>query len=664
MGGAKLKKHFLLLTVFVFAIHLTGAFSFATNLDEIRIAIKEKGAKWIAGETSVSNLSDREKQFRLGLIKPTPTGKERVLSLQVPPTGLPTGLDWRSNGGNFVTPVRDQGSCASCWAFATTGALESYILIKDNLPGINDDRAEEILLSCGGGGTCNGGAVESASDYIRDTGLPPESYFPYTASSDDDTCSNALMGWESHVYKVVSWSWVNTGEVSIDATKNALYTYGPLVAPMIVYDDFYSYKDGIYEYTTGNYQGAHAVLTVGYQDDLSVGGGGYFIVKNSWGTLWGQGGYFNIAYSQTASIVHFGQTAIAYEQVTLPSLPVAPSGLSATAGSSSQVDLKWTDNSDNEDFFEIQGCTGSGCSNFAGITRVAANVTGFNDTGLTANTTYTYRVRAYNSVGTSIYSNKASAKTLVNLYTLTSTKTGMGTGTVTGIGINCGLDCSETYEYGTVVILTANPDPVSVFGGWSSGGCSGTGTCAIVMSADVTVAATFNLLGPLSVNEGTIGTQITITDSDLGGKKGKVYIGDLKQKIDSWSDASITVIVNKVKDLATDTGYDVSIEPKGAAPIVLSGAFTLRKPEIDPINTDSGSVNDEITINGMWFGTKKGKVYVGQQKCKVTAWSVVDPATGVSTLTFVVHKKLGAGTYSLEIENKIGRSLSFGFEVK
>jgi hypothetical protein len=167
--------------------------------------------------------------------------------------------------------------------------------------------------------------------------------------------------------------------------------------------------------------------------------------------------------------------------------------------------------------------------------------------------------------------------------------------------------------------------------------------------------------------QGTYGTQITLGGPGFGSKKGKVFISGLKQKVDSWSDASITVFVNKYKGLVTDTPYDVSIqpkEPKGASPIDFPGAFILRKPEIDPINTATGSIGDPITVNGMWFGTKKGKVYLGDQKCKVTDWRMEDPATGVSKLTFIVHKKLGAGTYFLEVENKIGRSLSFGFEVK
>ena len=172
----------------------------------------------------------------------------------------------------------------------------------------------------------------------------------------------------------------------------------------------------------------------------------------------------------------------------------------------------------------------------------------------------------------------------------------------------------------------------------------------------------------LSVNEGTIGTEITITGSGFGTKKGKVYIGGLKQKVEAWSDSSITVIFKKYKGLTVDTPNDVSIQwkPKGSKTTNrtdLPGAFTLKKPEIGLINTGSGTPGDSITINGMWFGTKKGKVYLGQEKCKVKEWTM-NPATGVSTLVFEVTSKLGAGTYGLEVENKIGRSVSFGFEVK
>ena len=361
-------------------IFLTVTAASASKLDEIRSAIDKKGARWIAGETSVSKLSDREKKLRLGLIKPDETDPaaaemEMVFFLHEPLVDLPDALDWRANGGYYVTPVRNQGNCGSCWAFATAAALESYNLIKDNTPGFDDNRAEEILLSCSGAGSCNGGYIGSASNYIRNTGLPPESYFPYTATSSDDSCSYALPGWEDFTSRIDSWLYITNSSVSVDSIKNALHMYGPLVTTLDVYNDFYSYKNGVYEYTTGKRLGGHAVLVVGYKDDPSVNGGGYFIVKNSWGTGWGEGGYFNIAYSEINSCVYFGRWTIAYKNAAQPLSPAAPGNLKATAVSANQIDLQWTDNSTNEQGFEIERCTGYGCSNFALVKTVSANTT-------------------------------------------------------------------------------------------------------------------------------------------------------------------------------------------------------------------------------------------------------------------------------------------------
>ena len=257
----------------------------------------------------------------------------------------------------------------------------------------------------------------------------------------------------------------------------------------------------------------------------------------------------------------------------------------------------------------------------------------------------------------------------VSSFALAVLRSGSGSGTVTSesTGIACGTDCEETYPAGTQVTLSATADTGSIFEGWSGGGCSGTGVCEIIMNANTAVIATFAVSGAppvLSVNEGSIGTELTITGSGFGTKKGKVLIGGLKQKIDSWTPTSISVTVSKVP-LPAEMAYEVSIqskEPKGIPPVNLTGGFTVRLPQINPANPQTGASEQPVSLTGKWLGTKKGGVYVGDQKCKVMDWSM-NPTTGESTLAFVVHKKITAGPHSLSVQNKVGKSLPFDFTV-
>jgi hypothetical protein len=107
----------------------------------------------------------------------------------------------------------------------------------------------------------------------------------------------------------------------------------------------------------------------------------------------------NSTYSNTASAT------------TLPAAPAAPSNLAATSASSSQVNLNWTDSSNNEVGFKIERCSGADCTDFVQIAQTGANQLSYINKGLAANTSYSYRVRAYNSGGDSSYSNTASATT-------------------------------------------------------------------------------------------------------------------------------------------------------------------------------------------------------------------------------------------------------------
>jgi hypothetical protein len=234
--------------------------------------------------------------------------------------------------------------------------LESSVLFSTKTPHnplAPYNFSEQVLVSCAdGAGGCGGGYITTASSYIRDTGLPVESCFPYTAKDTPCTVKTSTGGYVCQEFEVdttsiQSWSYVATSSPTVEGIKNALVTYGPLVTTFDVYYDFYNYTSGVYKYVSGPYQGGHAVLIVGYSDL-----GQYFIVKNSWGTGWGENGFFKIAYSELNSVVDFGDYTLAYvgEGATPPPPPpptctftISPTGKNfKAAGGSSSVSVTAT----------------------------------------------------------------------------------------------------------------------------------------------------------------------------------------------------------------------------------------------------------------------------------------------------------------------------------
>lgn len=244
----------------------------------------------------------------------------------------------------------------------------------------------------------------------------------------------------------------------------------------------------------------------------------------------------------------------------------------------------------------------------------------------------------------------------IKTYQLTILKAGTGSGTVTsGDGkVSCGSDCEEIYTHGTPVTLTATPDTGFAFAGWSGSGCTGTGTCTVTMDGPKTVTATFVrfLVRP---DEGTIGTEVTITGAGFGTSKGKVLIGGLALKVLQWTDTMIRGTISKVPPV--DVASDVIVQPKvpkGSPPITEPEAFTARGPEITDVEPDSGvsGSTSPITIHGKFFSTKKGKVTLERagtvKNCKVLAW-------GMEMITFLVPKKMTAASdYTLRVTNKVG----------
>ena len=214
------------------------------NLEKIQKAIEEKGAKWTASETSVSGLSIEDKKMlcgaKIGLIP------RDAIEISPPEVSMPIGtFDWRNkNGQNWMTSVKSQGPCGSCWIFGSTSAFEAQINIDANDPTIDFDSSEQHILSCSGGGDCGGGSPSLALAYIRDRGVPDEWCFPYQA---DDTipCGNTCPDWQGRAC-TCEWIGVPTSHTT-ENYKAILQEYGPMVVVLNVSEDLFYYVGGIYE---------------------------------------------------------------------------------------------------------------------------------------------------------------------------------------------------------------------------------------------------------------------------------------------------------------------------------------------------------------------------------------------------------------------------------
>jgi hypothetical protein len=221
---------------------------------------------------------------------PTPTSTPTSTPTPTPgsPPSLPAAFDWRDQGG--VTSVKNQGSCGSCWAFGTVGSFEANIKIKD---GVERNLSEQYLVSCNTDGWgCDGGWWAHNYHWWKkpsgepDAGAVYETDFPYTAR--DDPCNPPHI----HHEKIDSWTFVGSehGVPSTQAIKQAIYDHGPVSAAVCVNSAFKGYSGGVF---TGPQCISinHAIVLVGWDDNQGV-----WILKNSWGTGWGEGGYMRIGY--------------------------------------------------------------------------------------------------------------------------------------------------------------------------------------------------------------------------------------------------------------------------------------------------------------------------------------------------------------------------------
>jgi C1A family cysteine protease len=213
---------------------------------------------------------------------------KKCKSYQYIGSSVPDLIDWRKK--NVVTSVKDQGQCGSCWSFSATGAIEgAWAIYTGSLVNLSEQQLVDCSKKYGNLG-CNGGMMDNAFEYVIDNGQCADAEYPYTAKGG--SCHSCT--------KVATLS--DCYDVPVNnqlALKEAVALKGPVAIAIEADTKVYqSYSSGVITSPNCGTNLDHGVLIVGYGEENGIK---YWLVKNSWGTSWGENGYVKIARSDSTN---------------------------------------------------------------------------------------------------------------------------------------------------------------------------------------------------------------------------------------------------------------------------------------------------------------------------------------------------------------------------